>query len=49
MRGTRLRGTDLRRATLDRVDLSVAHLEDTRLDLAGAVRLAEARGALVEP
>ena len=40
--------TDLRGAVLERVDLSSVRLEETRLDLTGAIRLAESHGALVE-
>jgi uncharacterized protein YjbI with pentapeptide repeats len=40
---------DLRGASLGGVDLREARLEETRLDLPGAVHLAEVYGAVVEP
>ena len=48
MREARLTRTDLRGASLDRVDLASASLRETRLDLSGAVLLAELSGAVVE-
>jgi len=39
---------DLRDATVDGVDLSAARIAQARLDLAGAVQLARALGAVVE-
>jgi uncharacterized protein YjbI with pentapeptide repeats len=49
VRGTTLVKADLRGAMLGGVDLREATLKDTRLDLAGAVHLAEIYGAVVEP
>ena len=43
-----LDGTDLRGASLDRVDLAAARLRRTKLDLPGAVLLAELHGADVD-
>ena len=48
LRDTQLGGADLRGASLDRVDLAAARLRRTRLDLAGAVLLAELHGADVD-
>ena len=48
LRDTTLHRADLRGASLDRVDLSAARLRDTRLDLQGAVMLAELHGAEVD-
>jgi len=48
IRETDLRGADLRGASLSGVDLTAARLGRTRLDLAGAVHLAELAGAEVE-
>ena len=48
MREATLDRTDLRGASLDGVDLSAAELRRTRLDLAGAVLLAELKGADVD-
>ncbi|GGO70348.1 pentapeptide repeat-containing protein [Nocardioides deserti] len=48
LRETVLDGADLRGATLDGVDLTTARLRRTKLDLAGAVHLAELHGALVD-
>ena len=47
--GVQERGADLRGAGLERVDLTAARLVRTRLDLAGAVALAEQHGAEVDP
>ena len=49
MRETKLAEADLRGASLGGVDLREATLKDTRLDLPGAVHLAELYGAVVEP
>ena len=49
LRRTTLHRTDLRRSRLDGVDLATALLRDTRLDLSGAVHLAECLGATVDP
>ena len=50
LRETDLGDADLRGARAwTRVDLSAARLRRTRLDLAGAVLLAELHGAVVEP
>ena len=43
------KGADLRGASLGGVDLTTATLRGTRLDVAGAVQLAEQHGAVVEP
>ena len=48
MREADLTDADLRGADLDAVDVSVARLRRTRLDLSGAVLLAELRGAVVD-
>jgi uncharacterized protein YjbI with pentapeptide repeats len=48
VRGADLRGADLRGATLDSVDLELATLGETHLDLAGAMALAERHGAVVD-
>ena len=48
VRQTHLGGTDLRGASLDGVDLTSATLSNTRLDLSGAVLLAELSGAVVD-
>jgi uncharacterized protein YjbI with pentapeptide repeats len=48
LRETNLDRADLRGACLDGVDLSVARLGRTRLDLAGAVLLAGLHGADVD-
>ncbi len=48
MRETDLTRADLRRASLDRVDLTSATLKETRIDLPAAVMLAELHGALVD-
>lgn len=48
LRETGLGGADLRGASLDRVDLAAARMRGTRLDLAGAVLLAELHGAEVD-
>ena len=48
LRETRLGGADLRGASLDRVDLAAAQLRRTKLDLPGAVLLAELHGADVD-
>ena len=48
LRDTDLDDADLRGASLDRVDLSAARLRRTKLDLAGAVLLAELHGADVD-
>lgn len=48
LRQARLDRTDLRGASLDGVDLAAAELKGTRLDLAGAVLLAELQGADVD-
>jgi uncharacterized protein YjbI with pentapeptide repeats len=48
LRQTRLDRADLRGASLDGVDLAAAELKRTRLDLAGAVLLAELMGADVD-
>jgi uncharacterized protein YjbI with pentapeptide repeats len=48
LRETNLNGVDLRGANLTGVDLSTTRLKDTRLDLVGAVLLAEQHGALVD-
>ena len=45
---TDLSGADLRGASLHGVDLRAARLTGTRLDLVGAVLLAELHGAAVE-
>ena len=49
VRETNLTKADLRGASLGGVDLREATLKDTRLDLPGAVHLAELYGADVEP
>ena len=49
VRETNLTKADLRGASLGGVDLREATLKETRLDLAGAVHLAELYGADVEP
>ena len=49
LREANLDRADLRGASLDGVDLSVARLKRTRLDVAGAVLLAELHGADVDP
>ena len=49
LRETKLEGTDLRGASLDGVDLASALMRRTKLDLAGAVLLAELHGADVTP
>jgi uncharacterized protein YjbI with pentapeptide repeats len=43
-----LRGADLRGARLEGVDLTAATLQGARVDLGGAVALAETLGAVVE-
>ena len=48
LRDTDLGAADLRGASLDRVDLAAARLRRTKLDLAGAVLLAELHGADVD-
>ena len=48
LRQAKLDRTDLRGASLDGVDLLTAELRRTRLDLAGAVLLAELQGADVD-
>lgn len=48
LRQSVLTRTDLTGADLEGVDLSAALLRETRLDLAGAVQLAEHHGALVQ-
>ena len=48
LRDTDLGGADLRGASLDRVDLAAARLRRTKLDLQGAVMLAELHGADVD-
>ena len=48
LRDTKLGGADLRGASLDRVDLAAARLRQTKLDLTGAILLAELHGADVE-
>ena len=48
LRDTDLGGADLRGATLHGVDLAAARLRSTRLDLPGAVLLAELHGAQVD-
>ena len=49
LRDTDLTGADLRGASLSGVDLTAARLGRTRLDLPGAVLLAELHGADVDP
>ncbi len=49
LRSADLSDTDLRGAHLDGADLTGATLRDARLDLAGAVVLAEQTGAVVDP
>ena len=44
----RLRGADLRGAVLDGCDVDGVDWKDVRIDLAQAVLLARARGAVVE-
>ena len=48
LREANLTEADLRGAGLGGVDLAVATLKGTRLDLAGAVLLAELHGAVVD-
>ena len=48
VRETNLSRADLRRASLDRVDLASATLKETRIDLSAAVMLAELHGAVVD-
>jgi uncharacterized protein YjbI with pentapeptide repeats len=49
VRETDLTDVDLRGADLDGVDLAAATLRRTRLDLRGAVHLAELHGAVLDP
>ena len=49
LRETELGGADLRGASLSGVDLAAARLRRTKLDLPGAVLLAELYGADVDP
>jgi uncharacterized protein YjbI with pentapeptide repeats len=48
LRGANLESADLRGARLDGVDLSAVRLRGARLDLAGAVVVAESLGAVVD-
>jgi uncharacterized protein YjbI with pentapeptide repeats len=48
LHGVRLRGADLRRAVLDGCDVDAVGWRDVRIDLAQAVLLARARGAVVD-
>lgn len=44
-----LRGADLRGATLDGIDLAALDLNGVRIDLAQAIAVAQAHGAIVDP
>ena len=48
LRGVKLRGADLRGAVLDGCEVDLVDWTDVRIDLAQAVLLARARGAVVE-
>ncbi len=48
LRGVRLRGADLRGAQLDGCDVDAVDWREVRIDLAQAVHLARARGAVVD-
>ena len=49
MRGVKLRGADLRGAVLDGCEVDLVDWTDVRIDVALAVLLAKARGAIVGP
>jgi uncharacterized protein YjbI with pentapeptide repeats len=48
LRGVRLRGADLRGARLDGCEVDGVDWQDVRIDLAQAVLLAQARGAVID-